>query len=711
MDTKSKNKFKETLIFIVSIYLLLISTVLIKNSIENAEENTTPYFESGSFATRVCEIFNGVAKEPGDSLTTEEFEEVKSKYQSILNNKQKEIEKEYVDRIKLAKEAQDNVLLNALTTERDKKISDVRKENYRTNEQIKQEIIKEKNTKYARNKEELKKKSDFKYYIKNKSTGKIDTNLDDPSKLESAISNSMHYVKLPDGDEMSRYGDINSYCKDNNYEMYFIVPKDISQDSIIYEEYEMYKRNTKHFIQSSIISVIILVITILIFIYMKRNSMVFGEKFQLIYSRFIKIPFGIRIIIGIIMFPMLDDFLRYEKFLIGMRLSREFIYLTIIAVIVIYYGCCAYDIKRLRNDKQYSKESFIGEISQCIKESFIRKSVLFKVIIFSVITTGVSCAILLSFLGIGGPTFMNELIVLFAFLYLIIYFFLIVPCVLKNIGKFNKILQGTKKMTEGDLNFTIDVKEKGALGELANNINNIKDGYDKAVKDEVKSQRFKSELITNVSHDLKTPLTSIINYVKLLQQEGLSEDEIKGYIGVLDRKAERLKVLIEDLFEASKVSSGAVELNIEKLDVVSLLKQALGEFDEKIQKSSLDFRIKLPDKSIYCELDGKKTWRLFENLISNILKYSQKNTRVYIDLQEKDNKAIITMKNIASYEMNFEPDEIFERFKRGDESRTTEGSGLGLAIANSIAELQGGKLDINVDGDLFKSIVELKVIK
>ncbi|WP_242946972.1 sensor histidine kinase [Clostridium haemolyticum] len=266
-------------------------------------------------------------------------------------------------------------------------------------------------------------------------------------------------------------------------------------------------------------------------------------------------------------------------------------------------------------------------------------------------------------------------------------------------------------MSEGDLNFLIDVKNKGALGELANNINNIKEGYDKAVTNEVKSQRFKSELITNVSHDLKTPLTSIINYVKLLQQEGLSQDEIKGYIRVLDRKAERLKVLIEDLFEASKVSSGAVELNIEKLDVVSLLKQALGEFDEKIQKSSLDFRIKIPDKSIYCQLDGKKTWRLFENLISNVLKYSQENTRVYIDLQEKDNKVIITMKNIASYEMNFEPEEIFERFKRGDESRTTEGSGLGLAIANSIAELQGGKLYINIDGDLFKSIVELKVIK
>ncbi|MCD3246536.1 sensor histidine kinase [Clostridium botulinum C] len=708
MDTKSKNKFKETLIFIVSIYLLLISTVLIKNSIKNAEENTTPYFESESFATRVYNMFNGVAKEPGDSLTTDEFEEVKSKYQNILNKKQKEIEKEYVDRIKLAKEAQDNVLLNALTTERDKKISDVRKENYRTNEQIKQEIIKEKNTKYARNKEELKKKSDFKYYIKNKSTGKIDTNLDDPSKLESAISNSMHYVKLPHGDNISRYEYINSYCKDNNCEMYFIVPKDISQDSIIYEEYEMYKRNTKHFIQSSIISVIILVITILIFIYMKRNSMVYGEKFQLIYSKFIKIPFGIRIIIGIIMFPMLDDFLRYEKFLIGMRLSREFIYLTIIGVIVIYYGCCAYDIKKLKSDGIYLKETTNKFFIKRINNSFVYKNILFKIIAFSVITAGVPCVIQ-EFLCISFQFNPKEYI--FIIIYLNIYLFVIIPCILKNIGKFNKILQGTKKMSEGDLNFLIDVKNKGALGELANNINNIKEGYDKAVTNEVKSQRFKSELITNVSHDLKTPLTSIINYVKLLQQEGLSQDEIKGYIRVLDRKAERLKVLIEDLFEASKVSSGAVELNIEKLDVVSLLKQALGEFDEKIQKSSLDFRIKIPDKSIYCQLDGKKTWRLFENLISNVLKYSQENTRVYIDLQEKDNKVIITMKNIASYEMNFEPEEIFERFKRGDESRTTEGSGLGLAIANSIAELQGGKLYINIDGDLFKSIVELKVIK
>ena len=143
----------------------------------------------------------------------------------------------------------------------------------------------------------------------------------------------------------------------------------------------------------------------------------------------------------------------------------------------------------------------------------------------------------------------------------------------------------------------------------------------------------------------------------------------------------------------------------------SLLKQSLGEFSEKIEDSSLNFRINLPSKPIYCNLDGKKTWRLFENLIGNILKYSQENTRVYIDLQEKNDEVIITMKNISSYEMNFEADEIFERFKRGDESRSTEGSGLGLAIANSIAELQGGSLDIEIDGDLFKSIAKFKTIK
>ena len=233
----------------------------------------------------------------------------------------------------------------------------------------------------------------------------------------------------------------------------------------------------------------------------------------------------------------------------------------------------------------------------------------------------------------------------------------------------------------------------------------MKVGFKKSLENEIKSERLKSELITSVSHDLKTPLTSIINYVDLLKKEGLSKEELQGYIDVLDRKSQRLKMLIDDLFEASKMASGAVELNIEKVDVTSLLQQSLAELDEKINNSSLTFKLKMPSEKIYANLDGKKTWRVFENLINNILKYALPKTRVYIELIEQDSKIIITMKNISSYEMDFDNEEIFERFIRGDKSRNTEGSGLGLSIAKSILELQGGTLSVEIDGDLFKAKV------
>ncbi|NFM14572.1 sensor histidine kinase [Clostridium botulinum] len=288
----------------------------------------------------------------------------------------------------------------------------------------------------------------------------------------------------------------------------------------------------------------------------------------------------------------------------------------------------------------------------------------------------------------------------------IIYIILLIRYLFKKANYLNEILKATKDISHGNLDYVLKENDRGILGKIAHNINNMKDGYKKSLEEQVKSQRLKTELITNVSHDLKTPLTSIINYIDLLKKEDLSKDEINGYISVLDRKSKRLKSLIEDLFEASKMSSGAVELNIEKINVTALLKQSLGEFEEKITKSSLELKFKYDNNKTYANLDGKKTWRVFENLINNIIKYSQPNTRVYIDLIETNTKIIITMKNISRYEMDFSADEIFERFKRGDKARNTDGSGLGLAIAKSISELQGGSLNIIIDGDLFKVIVE-----
>lgn len=245
-------------------------------------------------------------------------------------------------------------------------------------------------------------------------------------------------------------------------------------------------------------------------------------------------------------------------------------------------------------------------------------------------------------------------------------------------------------------------EEVGVFSPMAKNLNSIKEGFKIAVEEETRSQNMKTELISNVSHDLKTPLTSIINYSDLLQKEGLGEKERQEYIDIIHKKSQRLKVLIEDLFEASKASSGNISIQKEELNIISLLQQTLGELEEKIEKSRLDFRPDLPKEPVICFIDGRRTYRIFSNIIGNITKYAMEGTRVYIDARAEAGEVRFIFKNISNYEMNFDAQEITERFRRGDESRNTEGSGLGLAIAKSLIELQGGRIEIEVDGDLFK---------
>ena len=248
-------------------------------------------------------------------------------------------------------------------------------------------------------------------------------------------------------------------------------------------------------------------------------------------------------------------------------------------------------------------------------------------------------------------------------------------------------------------------EDMGILNPIVKNLNNIKVGFKVAIDKEVKSQHMKTELISNVSHDLKTPLTSIITYVDLLKCDDLDDESRKEYIDILDKKSKRLQVLIEDLFEASKASSGNIDLQLEQVDVIALLRQTLGELEEKINDSNLQMKINLPDGKVICELDGRRTYRVFENILSNILKYALENSRVYIDTLETDEEISFIFKNISAYEMNFDSSEIMERFTRGDKSRNTEGSGLGLSIAKSLVELQKGSLSVTIDGDLFKLTV------
>lgn len=270
-----------------------------------------------------------------------------------------------------------------------------------------------------------------------------------------------------------------------------------------------------------------------------------------------------------------------------------------------------------------------------------------------------------------------------------------------KVNKIETIRNGIYKIKNGNIEHKIEIKKDLLFDDIVKDINEIGETVNIAVEERLKSERMKNELITNVSHDLKTPLTAIINYISLMKKEDIQPKHINDYVQVLDKRSQRLKILIEDLFEASKIGSNNIELNLEENDINQLLTQTLVEMEDYINESKLDFIVNTPDKEVYILADGKKTFRVFENIISNILKYSLEKTRVYIDLVERDGKVHISFKNISKYQLNFDPDEITERFTRGDLSRNTEGSGLGLAIAKGLIEAQGGELKVDIIGDLF----------
>ena len=282
--------------------------------------------------------------------------------------------------------------------------------------------------------------------------------------------------------------------------------------------------------------------------------------------------------------------------------------------------------------------------------------------------------------------------------------------VMKEVDKFKQIHDATEKIYKGDTNIKLDESlYTGVLKELAIYINDIAGGFSNAIKESLKSERLKTELITNVSHDIKTPLTSIINYVDLLKQENIQNEKAKEYIEVLDNKSQRLKKLIEDLVEASKASSGNIKINKEVLNVKELLNQVTGEFEDKFNSRGLNIISKLPEKTVYIKADSRYLYRVLENIYSNVAKYAEENTRVYIDcILEEENTVAIYVKNISKDELNISADELMQRFVRGDKSRNTEGSGLGLSIAKSLTELQDGTFNIYLDGDLFKVAIKFK---
>ena len=290
--------------------------------------------------------------------------------------------------------------------------------------------------------------------------------------------------------------------------------------------------------------------------------------------------------------------------------------------------------------------------------------------------------------------------IILLFIYSVALFFFLKRQYYKVKQDYQSLQQATSKMAAGDLEYE-DALSWGIFEPLKKELRQIRNGFSKAVEEEVKSQRMKTELITNVSHDLKTPLTAITTYVELLKNSQITEEERQSYVEILERKSLRLKVLVEDLFEVSKANSNTINLEFMEVDVVNLLKQVCVEHQESFEKKGLSIKWKLPEKKVLLMLDNQKTYRIFENLFVNIEKYAMEGSRVFIEVNT-ENGVEIVMKNMSAQELSVTGEEITQRFVRGEESRTTEGSGLGLAIAKSFTEAQKGSFQVKIDGDLFK---------
>jgi len=493
-----------------------------------------------------------------------------------------------------------------------------------------------------------------------------------------------------------------------NLDILYIVPENLEG----YHDLFIYEMQRFNIISHSIlilaigaVSIIILIITAFSIPYSLQSRISICRFFNVMFLEFkllawigCALPFLLSISViddtGYEVFNIIDIIYNANVYfyLIGIPVTfilYLLIYLSIVYIKYIYYTGFK---------EGFIKNSISGRIFLYITRSFTR---LFQNIIQIDITKDVYRKLFIV-LGINLVVLcMIALAGLFGLVLAVVYTIFLFRYLLKLIDRVRFLNDVSGQLAEGDFNINLD-ENMGLLSPILKNLNNIKEGFKLAVDKEIQSQRMKTELISNVSHDLKTPLTSIITYVDLLKDEDIEDQTRKEYIDILDRKSKRLKVLIEDLFQASKASSGNIELNIERLDVIALFKQTLGELEEKINDSTLNIKTNAPERKIICELDGKRTYRIFENIMSNILKYSMPNSRVYIDITESEKEVSFVFKNISAYEMNFDASEITERFTRGDKSRNTEGSGLGLAIAKSLIELQNGDLIITIDGDLFK---------
>lgn len=415
----------------------------------------------------------------------------------------------------------------------------------------------------------------------------------------------------------------------------------------------------------------------------------------------------LEIIIGISIFIAIFPMIVREGFLnLDFSVDISFLFTSYLLTYIVGMVCLTTFIRRLKA-KSFWKTTIVGKIYFWLEKKWK------KIASTLAYSTNMTIKVLIYGVVIGIIAFGILLIFDFTFVAIVLEFIVwanVLYKIIKFLKDYSKIENRLKEMKEGNNQVALDVNEFSS--ELKNTvlcINQISEGVENAIQDRMKSERLKAELITNVSHDIKTPLTSIINYVDLLKNEPIENEKAKEYIGILESKSQRLKNLTEDLIEASKVSTGNIAFQIEKINLVELVRQAAGEFEDRFLKKGLNTILDTTENEIDIMADSKYMYRIIENLFSNVAKYALENSRVYVDLKKVDKKVKVEIKNISKDKLNISSDELMQRFVRGDKSRTTEGSGLGLSIAQNLTELQHGKFNLVLDGDLFKVELEFEL--
>ena len=673
--------------FLLSCFIFLLSFNYITDQLRFGQIFPLNYFQSDQYAIQIVQFLDSFY------ITQIELQKLQIPLEEIEVTKQEILDAKFdsyqYEQYLYDDNTGEHYSINTLT---DEQIRDMIQ--YDKYQQYQSEIYHYKNTYYDQ--------QDAFYYDITDSNGNHYTNV----VLEE--KDYLNIIEIPyKGKNVSNFSIVNSSARDKGISGTLYLPKYPMGESTIQDAF-IQNITTKVIWIGAILAAIILVIPIYRnFKKIKDTQLNIPPQYKWIEDKYLDLPIEFKGLIFLVTVYILQNmnlttYYRYYENLLSYGFQLILQVIILLSILYFFFLQLKGIIHRIKNPQLFKQEWYKGFYMSNIDDWSklpIYRNTFIRITVYSCI------------IGIWGIIWgfcFHDYGAFLVITFISVILALILLSIIKKRTKAIQVIADTlSKMANNEITSEIYVKGNGLIANIAKDVNAVREGFAISNQKQSNSERLKTELITNVSHDLRTPLTSVLNYVDLAKRSDITEEERQEYLQIIDNKSKRLKVLIDDLFEASKMASGAVELNKEQVDLVALMYQALAEYEDRFEDQKLIVRTKTSNQHMYAYCDGRKMYRVFENLFSNVIKYAQPATRVYLEMTYEGSEIIITLKNISNYELGFDVSELAERFKRGDSSRHTEGSGLGLSIVKSILELHGAAFELSQDGDLFKVIIKI----